>query len=65
MKWRRRLRTLVLWTSGLIASAMVGGFVVELAFPGWFGGGAPGGLAGMATFTCTRLWLTEERRDRQ
>jgi hypothetical protein len=61
MKWRRRLRTLALWISGLIASAMVGGFVVELAFPNWFGGSAPGSVAGMAAFTCARLWLTETR----
>jgi hypothetical protein len=55
-------RTIILWICGLFACAMAGGMIVHY----FYGETADvfGGLIGMATFACGRLWTTDKRRER-
>lgn len=49
---------MMLWTSGLIAGALIGGGACGLS-GAYDRIGFEGMVAGMATFTCLRLWLTD------
>jgi len=60
---RKQMRTFAIWVGGLLASAIVGGFVIEQFDPDPeyhnLGNYAViGALAGMLIFTCVRLWVT-------
>jgi len=52
-------RSIGIWTSGLLASAMFGAMSAQhiTGYDGWLGGL----VIGIAVFTCARLWLTERR----
>jgi hypothetical protein len=56
----RRWRAVALWTCGLAASAIFGGYVgYYLSGGGRYGEGGGGVLAGALAFACFRLWKTE------
>jgi hypothetical protein len=58
------LRTIVIWISGLLASAIFGGFIGS-TFDSVYGDGRgmiAGAFAGLLTFICARLWLAKEPR---
>jgi hypothetical protein len=58
------LRTVAIWISGLLASAIIGGFIGS-TFDTVYGdglGSITGVLAGLLAFTCARLWLAGEPR---
>jgi hypothetical protein len=59
-----KLRTIGIWISGLLASAIAGGFIGS-TFDTVYGDGhgtIAGAFAGLLAFTCARLWLAGEPR---
>jgi uncharacterized membrane protein len=58
-------RTAILWTTGILASGIIGGMlaavvgqIVQDHEDPWFFVGV---LAGMCAFVCARLWLAERK----
>jgi hypothetical protein len=62
------MRTAAIWVSGLLVSAIVGGFAAAQFDPGYMGNignyAMLGALAGLLIFTCARLWVTSDRLKR-
>jgi len=57
-------RTIAIWVTGLLASAIIGGLIAaRLEPPDAYEWGFPGALAGMLAFACLRLWLGARRKD--
>jgi hypothetical protein len=48
-------RTVAIWISGLLASAIIGGGIGSHVHP--YDGEASGAVAGLLAFTCLRLWV--------
>jgi hypothetical protein len=58
------MRTLGIWVSGLLASALVGGLIGNKLGTDYSGDSAAlGGIAGMCAFACVRLWLGQNRKN--
>jgi hypothetical protein len=53
------IRAVILWVTGLIASFFIGGGIAALLFTS-IDASLFGPLVGVCTFTCARLWLTEQ-----
>jgi hypothetical protein len=54
------MRTFFIWLTGILASAIVGGFIADTVSTNpYSGNGVWGALAGPLIFTCARLWLTQ------
>lgn len=57
------MRTVGIWVSGLLASAIIGGLTGSVFNqPFSTDMGVWGALAGMLAFTCVRLWLGQRSR---
>jgi hypothetical protein len=53
------MRTVAIWTLGLIASSIIGGGIGSLI--SYSSGAVMGMVAGPCAFACARLWLAELR----
>lgn len=54
------MRTLGIWTFGIIGCAVAGGMIGDLIKP--YGGGDLGGaIVGICAFSCLRLWVAPRK----
>lgn len=55
------MKVVLIWLTGLLASAMWGAGLMTLLAPNDSGAGLFGLIAGALTFACVRLWIGERQ----